>query len=346
MTMLSSAPESGHSLAQSQPRWQQAMREAVRDPAQLLELLQLPQELLPAARRSAALFGLRVPRGYVARMRKGDVNDPLLRQILPLADEYAQQPGFTQDAVGDLNSARDGGLLHKYHGRALLITTGACAVHCRYCFRRHFPYSEINAGRGSWENALTQIADDPSLSEIILSGGDPLSLNDARLSELSRGLDQIPHLQRLRIHTRTPIVLPERVDAALLEWLARSRLQVVMVVHANHPQELDSYVASAAAQLAEAGVTLLNQSVLLRGVNDNAEVLTELSKRLFKLRIFPYYLHLLDKVQGAGHFDVPEKTAQILWQTMAESLPGYLLPKLAREEAGAASKTLLGFANT
>lgn len=321
------------------------MRQAIRDPAELLALLQLSPTLLPAAQRAAALFPLRVPRSYVARMQLGNPDDPLLRQVLPLEDETLEQPGFVHDAVGDIHSVRPGGILQKYQGRALLITTGACAVHCRYCFRRHFPYSEINAGRASWKDALAEIAADTSLSEIILSGGDPLSLSDRSLAELSQGLDRIPHLQRLRIHTRTPIVLPERVDDSLLAWLQHSRLQVVIVLHANHAQELDHAVEAAVAKLAGIGATLLNQSVLLRGVNDNARTLADLSIRLFNLGIFPYYLHLLDKVEGAAHFDMPEKTAKKLWQDMADSLPGYLVPKLAREQSGAASKTLLGSIN-
>lgn len=337
------APETPASLAQTQTHWQQAMREAIRDPVELLALLQLPPALLPAAKRAAALFPLRVPRAYVARMNKGDANDPLLRQILPLYDETQTQPGYVRDAVGDLGSARPGGILHKYHGRALLITTGACAVHCRYCFRRHFPYNEINAKRAAWQEALAQIATDSSLEEIILSGGDPLSLTDTRLAELSQALEQIPHVKRLRIHTRTPVVIPERVDDALIAWLAHSRLQIVIVLHANHAQELDDEVHAACKRLANAGATLLNQSVLLRGVNDNAQVLSDLSIRLFNLGILPYYLHLLDKVEGAAHFDVPESTARLLWQNMAKSLPGYLVPKLAREQPGAHSKTLLGF---
>lgn len=337
------APETPASLSQTPAHWQQAMREAIRDPAELLTLLQLPPALLPAARRAAALFPLRVPRAYVTRMNKGDVNDPLLRQILPLGDETLTQPGYVRDAVGDLGSVRPGGVLHKYHGRALLITTGACAVHCRYCFRRHFPYNEINAKRAAWQGALAQIAADSSLEEIILSGGDPLSLTDARLAELCHALEEIPHVKRLRIHTRTPVVMPERVDGALIAWLAHSHLQIVIVLHANHAQELDDEVKVACERLANAGATLLNQSVLLRGVNDNAQVLSDLSIRLFNLGILPYYLHLLDKVEGAAHFDVPENTARLLWQEMAKMLPGYLVPKLAREQSGAHSKTLLGY---
>jgi len=318
------------------------MRDSITDPERLLEMLDLPQDLLPGAQRAAVLFGLRVPQGYVARMRRRDAQDPLLRQVLPLHAETASHPNFRRDAVGDMAARREGGILHKYHGRALLITTGACAVHCRYCFRRHFPYNEVNAARASWRSALAQIAADESLEEIILSGGDPLSLSNTRLQSLIQALDGIPHVQRLRIHTRTAIVLPQRVDTGLLHCLQSSRLQIVVVVHANHAQELDDNVAEALGRLRASGACLLNQSVLLRGVNDDSQVLIDLSKHLFKLGVLPYYLHLLDKVEGAEHFDVPEQDARILWQNMAAGLPGYLVPKLAREQAGGASKILLG----
>lgn len=341
--MLTTTPEKAHSLAQTPAAWQLAMRNAITDPNELLARLGLNPDLLPGAQRAARLFALRVPKGYVARMRPGDPNDPLLRQVLPLTEETALQPEYTRDAVGDLASVRPGGILHKYHGRALIMTTGACAVHCRYCFRRHFPYDEVNAKRNAWRDALAQIAEDTSLHEIILSGGDPLSLADTRLAELSHALDKIEQLQRLRIHTRTAVVLPERVDDALLGWLRASRLKPIIVIHANHAQELDDNVGAALARLRGAGVTLLNQSVLLRGVNDNARDLADLSERLFKLGVLPYYLHLLDKVEGAEHFDIPESDAQAIWKELAGLLPGYLVPRLAREVPGQDSKTLLGF---
>lgn len=340
--MATITPEKAHSLAQTQPAWQLAMRNAVCDPDELISLLGLPADLLPGARRAAQLFGLRVPRGYVRRMRPGDANDPLLRQVLPLLEETAGQAGYTRDPVGDLASTRAGGILHKYHGRALLMTTGACAVHCRYCFRRHFPYADVNAKRNAWQDALAQVGADSSVHEVILSGGDPLSLTDARLAELSQALDKIPHLKRLRIHSRTPVVLPERVNNALLDWLARSRLQTVVVIHTNHAQELSGDVEPALAGLRDAGVTLLNQSVLLRGINDNARVLADLSERLFKLGVLPYYLHLLDRVEGAQHFDLPESCARAIWQELVALLPGYLVPRLARENPGQNSKTLIG----
>lgn len=324
------------------PLWQTELAHAVSDPAELLALLDLDRAWLPAARAAARLFPLRVPRGYVARMRRGDIGDPLLRQVLPIAAEHAHPPGFSLDAVGDLDSLRDGVVLHKYHGRALLISTGACAINCRFCFRRHFPYADVNASRGGFRVALASIERDPSLEEIILSGGDPLSLSDQRLSALAHALDTIPHLKRLRIHTRQPVVLPERVDENLIAWMGGGRLRRVMVIHANHPNEIDAAVASALARLRQAGVVLLNQSVLLAGVNDSEDVLAALSERLFEADVLPYYLHLLDRVQGTAHFEVTEARASELMAALRARLPGYLVPRLVREEAGEPAKTPKG----
>lgn len=323
------------------PSWRAALQAAVTDPAELLRLLELDPALLSAAERAAALFPLRVPRSFVARMRKRDPHDPLLLQVLPLAAELEEVPGFGHDAVGDLPSARGDGVLQKYHGRALLITTGACGVHCRFCFRRHFPYQEHTAARDGWQPAIERIAADTHLEEVILSGGDPLSLSDRRLAELAERLDGIAHLKRLRIHTRQPVVLPERVDTELLTWLGLGRLQKVVVIHANHARELDQSVATAMQALATTGATLLNQSVLLRGVNDSVAALADLSRRLFDCGVLPYYLHLLDRVQGSAHFEVPESRARDLHAALAAELPGYLVPRLVREEPGQAGKTLL-----
>lgn len=326
-------------ISTSIPEWQAALANAVTDPAELLDLMGLDRALLPAARVAARLFPLRVPRGYAARMRRGDAHDPLLRQVLPLAAEHDEVPGFTRDAVGDLASLQGVGLLHKYRGRALLIATGACAVNCRFCFRRHFPYAAANASRAAFRDALACIERDESLEEIILSGGDPLSLSDRRLAALAQALDAIPHLKRVRIHTRQPVVLPERVDDSLLDWLAGGRLRRVMVIHANHANEIDGAVADALARLRGAGVTLLNQAVLLAGVNDSENALAELSERLFDTGVLPYYLHLLDRVQGTAHFEVPEDRAKALIAALRARLPGYLVPRLVREEAGEPAKT-------
>ena len=308
------------------------------EPEELLAAVRLGPEWLPAARAAARLFPLRVPRGFVARMRRGDPHDPLLRQVLPLAEECLTAPDFAADPVGDAAAMTVPGVLHKYRGRVLLTATGACAVHCRYCFRRHFPYADANPAADHWQAALGYIAGDASISEVILSGGDPLTLSDRRLRELTDALAAIPHVRRLRVHTRLPIVLPERVDDGLLAWLGNLRLPGVVVVHVNHANELDSAVKAALARLKDAGVQLLNQSVLLRGVNDSGDALAALSEALFACGVLPYYLHLLDKVQGAAHFDVPEPTAQAIVTDMRGRLPGYLVPRLVRESTGAAGK--------
>ncbi len=319
-------------------RWQTEMAEAVRDPRELLALLELDPAWLEPARRAAATFPLRVPRAFLARMAKGDPSDPLLRQVLPLGEELQEVPGYSQDPVGDMPSLAARGLLHKYRGRVLLITTGACGVHCRYCFRRHFPYSEETARADEWREALDYLKGDSSINEVILSGGDPLSLSDERLGGLVRSLEAIPHIRRLRLHTRQPVVLPSRVDDALLGWLAACRLQKVVVLHTNHARELDAAVREACGKLHDAGATLLNQTVLLRGVNDSAETLAELSEALFAAGVLPYYLNLLDPVAGAAHFDVPEAEAVSLMTALRACLPGYLVPRLVREVPGAPSK--------
>ncbi len=320
-------------------RWQQLMAEAITDPAELLDLLGLDRSLLPAARRAAESFGLRVPRGFVTRMERANPHDPLLLQVLPLADELTAVIGFTQDPVGDLASRAANGVLHKYNGRALLIATGACAVHCRYCFRRHFPYADDTASIGRWQAALGYLRNDTSLNEVILSGGDPLNLGDRRLTELTAALADIPHIQRLRIHTRTAVVLPERIDDGFVHWLKGVPLQKVVVLHINHAQEIDSNVRSACARLRECGATLFNQSVLLTGINDSVSALSRLSETLFAAGVMPYYLNLLDRVAGAAHFEVSETRAVELMRDLTTHLPGYLVPKLVREVAGADSKT-------
>lgn len=323
------------------PAWRQLLADAITDPAILLTEVGLGPEWLPGALAAARLFALRVPRGYVARMRRGDPHDPLLRQVLPLARELETAPGFVPDPVGDAAARRAPGLLQKYQGRALLITTGACAIHCRYCFRRHYPYHEDALGPARFAEVLAWLHAHPEVDEIIFSGGDPLSLGDVRLAAWARELDALPQLRRLRLHTRLPVVLPERVDAALLHWLGGSRLRPVVVIHANHAQELDDSVAAALGRLRTAGVTLLNQSVLLAGVNDSLSALTGLSGRLFDCGVLPYYLHLLDPVAGAAHFALPESRARELLAALHARLPGYLLPRLVRETAGAPGKTLL-----
>ena len=321
--------------------WQRELALAIRDPVELLHALGLDPALAEGAAAAHGQFPLRVPRGYLARMRPGDPDDPLLRQVLPLGLEMAPAAGFGADPVGDLEAAQGAGILHKYQGRVLLVATGACAIHCRYCFRRHFPYADASAGADRWQAALAYLAARPEVSEVILSGGDPLLLSDRRLRVLVDGLQAIPQLKRLRIHSRLPVVLPQRIDNALLDWLCEGRLQPVMVIHANHAIELDRSVAQAVGRLRARGVSVLNQTVLLRAVNDTTASLAALSERLFAIGALPYYLHLLDKVQGAAHFEVTIDRARELAAELAATLPGYLVPKLVQERAGEPNKTLL-----
>lgn len=324
----------------NRPDWNSAQATAVSDPAQLLEMLELDPCLLPAARAAAKLFPLRVPLGYIRRMKTGDAADPLLRQVLPLDAELHDAAGFGTDPVGEANAHIAPGLLQKYAGRVLLTTTGACGVHCRYCFRRHFPYAEQNPRR-DWQAVVERIAGDESINEVILSGGDPLTLDTSRLHEITDALAQIPHLRRLRVHTRQPVVLPARVDAELLEWLNGIRHDVAIVLHVNHANEIDLHVRKALGALRDTGATLLNQSVLLRGVNDSADALVNLGEALFAAGVLPYYLHLLDPVAGAAHFDVPEQEARELLNEVHARLSGYLVPKLVREIPDRAGKSLI-----
>lgn len=321
--------------------WQRELGDAIRDPAELLALLGLEHAELTAARAAAADFPLRVPRAYAARMRARDPHDPLLAQVLPAAAEREAVDGFGADPVGDHAAMMRPGVLHKYHGRVLLVTTGACGIHCRYCFRREFPYADANPRPGEWQAALDYIAADPSIEEVILSGGDPLSLPDPTLADLAGRLEAIGHLSLLRLHSRMPVVLPTRVDDALCDWLSRTGLRTVVVLHANHANELDDAVAAACRRLADAGATLLNQAVLLRGVNDSAAAQAALSRRLFACGVLPYYLHLLDPVRGAAHFEVSLESARTLLGELAGRLPGYLVPRLVREEPGRPGKTLI-----
>lgn len=271
-------------------------------------------------------------------MRPGDPRDPLLLQVLPTAAEMEPVQGFSTDPLGETGASPRPGVLHKYAGRVLVVVSGACGVHCRYCFRRHFPYAEHGMGAEERARVVEYVAVDASIREVIFSGGDPLSVADDKLAALARKLAEIPHLKRLRIHSRLPVVLPERIDDDLLAWLTGTRLKPVMVLHANHGREIDEAVAAAVGRLREAGVTVLNQAVLLAGVNDGADALEELSDRLFDAGVLPYYLHLLDPVAGAAHFDVPEDRARGILEELAARLPGYLVPKLVREVAGAPAK--------
>ncbi|MBB3227193.1 EF-P beta-lysylation protein EpmB [Luteibacter sp. Sphag1AF] len=321
----------------SRPDWREAWRAAITDPVQLLDLVGLP-ELASRLPADNAGFALRVPRGFAARMRRGDPRDPLLLQVLPQLAELDVVEGFVRDAVGDMDAKTAHGILHKYDGRALLIASGSCAINCRYCFRRHFPYGDEIAAAGQWRDALEHVRNDSSINELILSGGDPLALTTRKLAELTDGLKNVPHVTRLRIHSRLPVVLPERIDDELIDWLASLPLQKVLVLHVNHAREFDASVDDACRRLRDAGVTLLNQAVLLAGINDDVTAQADLAERGFAAGVLPYYLHQLDKVAGAAHFEVPDERATELMIELRNALPGYLVPRLVREVAGEPSK--------
>lgn len=325
----------------SREDWLAQLADVITDPDELLHILELenhPQ--LRAGRDARTLFPLRVPRAFVARMRRSDAHDPLLLQVLTAQEEFISTPGFSHDPLDEQHSVVPG-LLHKYHNRALLLVKGGCAVNCRYCFRRHFPYQDNQGNKANWRQALDYIRQHPELDEIIFSGGDPLMAKDHELDWLLSELEQISHIKRLRIHSRLPVVIPARITDTLCQRLANSPLQAILVTHINHANEIDQSLRYAMQRLREANVTLLNQSVLLRGVNDNADALATLSNALFDAGILPYYLHVLDKVQGAAHFLVPDNEARALVRQLMTKVSGYLVPSLAREIGGEASKTLL-----
>lgn len=318
--------------------WQEVLRQRVEDPGILCQLLDLDPACIPIAKQAGQDFGLRVPRTYIARMRKGDPLDPLLQQVLPRGEELQQVPGFVKDPLREREFNPIPGLLHKYHGRVLLTLAGSCAINCRYCFRRHFPYESNTPSQTNWQTYIDYIERDQSIHEVIWSGGDPLMLKDEILGAFIEKLAGIAHVQTLRVHTRLPVVIPQRITDELLALLTGTRLQSVMVLHINHPQEIDESLSAACTRAFARGIHLLNQSVLLKGVNDEASVLVQLSETLFKCHVLPYYLHQLDPVQGAHHFQVETAKAVQLWQQMLARLPGYLVPKLVKEVGGAMSK--------
>jgi EF-P beta-lysylation protein EpmB len=319
--------------------WQSELSGAINDLGTLLDYTGNRADQIQGLDTGALSFPLRVPRPFADRIEPGNPEDPLLRQVLPLAVENQPAPGYVSDPLDEASSNITPGIIHKYQGRVLLILTGACAINCRYCFRREFPYGENQNSMAQWQQALDYIRRDSSISEVIFSGGDPLLNSDKKLTELTRLIAAIPHVQRLRIHTRLPIVLPQRVTQELIAWLTETRLRPVVVVHSNHANEIDNQTLAALEKLHAQGVTLLNQSVLLKGVNDSTDALEQLSERLFEAHVLPYYLHLLDKVQGAAHFDISENRARQLVGELAARLPGYLVPKLVREIAGRPAKT-------
>ncbi len=316
----------------AQTHWRDQLKAAFSRPEALLAHLGLDDQ--GRIVDGHAPFPMRVPRAFAERMRPGDWQDPLLQQVLPTQQERQIMPGFANDPVGDQAAKSARGVLHKYHGRALLITTGACAVHCRYCFRQHFPYASEHASGAFSQAAIDYIAQTPSVEEVILSGGDPLMLATDRLERLTQQLSEVEHIKRFRIHTRLPIVLPDRVTQALTDWLTRLPWPSVMVVHANHAQEFDNSVDQALAALQSTGTTILNQAVLLRGINDNLAALTELMERSFQAGALPYYLHRLDRVAGSAHFDLDTADGLTLMDGLRRRLSGYLVPRFVEERAG------------
>jgi EF-P beta-lysylation protein EpmB len=321
--------------------WQKQLANAFTSIEGLCAYLELNKANLPVSPEAAASFQLRVPLAFAERMEKGNPNDPLLRQVLPISDETLLIPGYKADPVGDVAAAKLPGLLHKYQGRVLLINTGACAINCRYCFRRNFPYQELQLSKQQEVHALDYIRSDETISEVILSGGDPLLLSDERLKNLFRQLEAIDHIQRIRIHSRLPIVLPARITQELAHILQKTGKSIVLVVHCNHANEINGEVIAAIDLLKNKGITLLNQAVLLSGVNDHADVLCSLSEKLFAHGILPYYLHLLDKASGTGHFAVPKAEATALMKQIQNRLPGYLVPRLVEEIAGGEAKQVV-----
>ena len=322
--------------------WQSQLSNLITDPRELLELLQLsPEQLLSGAILASEQFKLRVPRAFVGKMTIGDPLDPLLLQVLPHHLELEDHPGFVTDPLDEESANHIPGVLHKYQSRFLLTLTGACAVHCRYCFRRHFPYQENLPKNEDWLNIQSYLQSQPQINEVILSGGDPLTLSNRKLAQWIQRLESIPHLKILRIHSRVPIVIPNRLDEELTSLLENSRLRIILVVHSNHAAELDDETCLQLSALSKRDILVLNQAVLLKGVNDSANSLIALSHRLFEARVMPYYLHVLDKVKGAHHFDLDQMRIDHIYKDVLASLPGYLVPKLVREIAGEQNKTPL-----
>ena len=321
--------------------WHAVMADAVTDLDQLCRLVGLPDSLTAPSQEACQAFPLRLPKPYLARIQPGNPQDPLLLQVLPQTDELYPQPCFSTDPVSDRKTTRWPGVLWKYPGRLLIVASQGCAVHCRFCFRRHFRCRSAFADGEHWGRLLRRIRREPSIHEVILSGGDPLTLDDAVLAGVVDELAAIPHLQRVRVHSRLPIVIPQRVTEDLVAWMQHARLTVILVVHVNHPAEIDGPVAAALGRLVDGGVPVLSQSVLLRGVNDRVEVLAELFERLVNLRVMPYYLHQLDRVKGAAHFEVPEQFGIEFVRQLRARLPGYAVPRYAREIAGEPSKRVL-----
>ena len=321
--------------------WQEALSNIISKPEELLNLLELDHSSLCDTLKADKQFALKVPRAFVEKMEKGNPKDPLLLQVLPLGRELDEVRGYSIDPLGEYRCMPCNGVIHKYRGRLLLIASGSCAINCRFCFRRHFSYENNQLSGDTWDRALGYIASDSSINEVILSGGDPLAANDTRLEKLVNALSDISHVETLRIHTRMPLLIPQRITSRMLQWFTSSRLKPIMVIHCNHANEIDFLVKDALAELRQKGVVLLNQTVLLKDINDSSETLIKLSKKLIQSSVMPYYLHLLDRVQGAAHFNVDEKTARHIVKDMMGKCSGYLVPKLVRDVAGDKSKTYI-----
>jgi L-lysine 2,3-aminomutase len=325
-------------ITRTEQRWQHSLTSSFTQVDDLLAYLQLDPSLYQDPSPASQQLSLLLPREFAALIERGNPRDPILLQVLPQAVEMENTAGFSQDPLDEHSACLQPGLLQKYDGRVLWIATAACAIHCRYCFRRHFPNTTPTDNLNGWKLALQQVHSDSSIGEFILSGGDPLMLSDESLAQMVEDLENIPHLQRLRIHSRLPLLLPQRITTELIEILTNTRLRTLLVTHCNHANEISPQVAPAMNRLKTAGVTILNQAVLLRGVNDSAATLCDLSNALFDAHIMPYYLHLLDHVSGASHFALPLKEARELQRSLWEHLPGYLVPRVVYEQAGAKSK--------
>jgi EF-P beta-lysylation protein EpmB len=321
--------------------WKAELSNCISSIYELLNQLGLKAEDLNATEQAASQFPIKVPQPFVKLMEYGNPKDPLLKQVLPITSELQVNSNFSTDPVGESSFNPVPGIVHKYRNRVLMIISPNCAINCRYCFRRHFPYEDNRQSKQQWLKALDYLKTKPEINEVIYSGGDPLAANDNFLSWLTGEIESIKHIKRLRIHTRLPVVIPSRIDDPLLNWLSNTRLKTTVVLHINHANEIDIALSQGVDRLKQAGILVLNQSVLLKGVNDNSHQLTCLSEKLFDAGILPYYLHMLDPVQGASHFDVPEAQAVEIFNQIQSELPGFLVPKLVQERAGETSKSLI-----
>ncbi len=324
-------------MASSVALWRKIQRENFTRIPPLLDFLEL-SEIHRKRILSSPRFSLNLPRRLADKIGKNTLDDPILRQFVPLVEETVWAPGFTPEPLQDTSFRKSKKLLQKYNGRALLIATSSCAMNCRFCFRQNFPYEKDKVG---FEEELAHLSSDACISEVILSGGDPLSLSDEALSSLFERLGAIPHLERIRFHSRFPIGIPERIDASFLSILARVKKQIFFVIHCNHPRELDPEVTASLKKIAALGIPLLNQSVLLKGVNDDPKVLIELSRALMNAGIIPYYLHELDPVEGTSHFATPKEVGPELIRVCREGISGFGVPRLVKEEPGHPSKTFI-----